>query len=59
VPVFPGVWDINYTPSQVQTLMRSWHNECGIVGGFMWIYDDFVRNGLAKKYASAINKGVK
>ena len=59
VPVFPGVWDKNYTPSQVQTVMRGWHKECGIIGGFMWIYDDFVGNGLAKKYASAINKGVK
>jgi hypothetical protein len=58
VPVFPGVWDKNYTPSQVETVMRKWHNECGIVGGFMWIYDDFVGNGLAKKYAGAINKGV-
>jgi hypothetical protein len=43
----------------VETVMRKWHNECGIVGGFMWIYDDFVGNGLAKKYAGAINKGVK
>ena len=59
VPVFPGVWDKNYTPSQVQTVMRGWHKECGIIGGFMWIYDDFVGNGLAKKYATAINKGVK
>ena len=59
VPVFPGVWDQNYTPSQVQTVMRGWHNQCGIIGGFMWIYDDFVGNGLAKKYASAINNGVK
>jgi hypothetical protein len=59
VPVFPGVWDKNYTPSQVQTVMKGWHNECGILGGFMWIYDDFVGNGLAKKYATAINKGVK
>jgi hypothetical protein len=59
VPVFPGLWDKNYTPSQVETKMRGWHNECGIIGGFMWIYDDFVGNGLAKKYATAINKGVK
>jgi hypothetical protein len=58
VPVFPGVWDKNYTPSQVQAVMRGWHKECGIIGGFMWIYDDFVGNGLAKKYATAINKGV-
>jgi len=59
VPVFPGVWDKNYTPSQVETVMRAWHNQCGIIGGFMWIYDDFVGNGLAKKYATAINQGVK
>jgi hypothetical protein len=59
VPVFPGVWDKNYKPSQVEMVMRGWHNECGIIGGFMWIYDDFVGNGLAKKYATAINKGVK
>jgi hypothetical protein len=59
VPVFPGVWDKNYTPGQVQTVMSGWHKECGILGGYMWIYDDFVGNGLAKKYATAINKGVK
>ena len=59
VPVFPGVWDKNYTPGQVQTLMSGWHKECGILGGYMWIYDDFVGNGFAKKYATAINKGVK
>jgi hypothetical protein len=59
VPVFPGLWDKNDTPSQVETIMRGWHKECGILGGFMWIYDDFVLNGEAKQYAAAINKGVK
>jgi hypothetical protein len=59
VPVFPGLWDKNDTPSQVETMMHDWHKECGILGGFMWIYDDFVGNGEAKKYAAAINKGVK
>jgi len=59
VPVFPGLWDKNDTPSQVKSIMSAWHKQCGIVGGFMWLYDDFVGNGLAKKYASAINKAVK
>ncbi|HEX8816304.1 MAG TPA: hypothetical protein VF753_12450 [Terriglobales bacterium] len=59
VPVLPGVWDKDYTPPQVESVMSSWHKECGILGGFMWIYDDFVLNGLAKKYATAINQGVK
>ena len=58
VPVFPGLWDLNDTPSQVQSIMTGWHNQCGIVGGFMWLYDDFVGNGLAAQYASAINTAV-
>ena len=59
VPVFPGLWDKDYTPSQVESIMRGWHKECDIIGGFVWIYDDFVGNGLAKKYATAINKAVR
>jgi hypothetical protein len=58
VPVFPGLWDKNDTPAQVQTIMTGWHDQCGIIGGFMWIYDDFVGNGLAKQYATAINNAV-
>jgi len=58
VPVFPGLWDHVDSPSQVQSLMSGWHSQCGISGGFMWIYDDFVGNGLAAKYARAIDDGV-
>jgi hypothetical protein len=58
VPVFPGLWDKNDTPAQVETIMSGWHNQCGIIGGFMWIYDDFVGNGLAAQYANAINTAV-
>jgi hypothetical protein len=58
VPVFPGLWDQDDTPSQVQSIMTGWHSQCGIVGGFMWLYDDFVGNGLAAQYATAINSAV-
>jgi hypothetical protein len=58
VPVFPGLWDLNDTPSQVESIMAGWHSQCGIVGGFMWLYDDFVGNGLAAQYAAAINTAV-
>jgi hypothetical protein len=58
VPVFPGLWDQYDTPSQVQTTMSGWHSECGIIGGFMWLYDDFVGTGEAAQYASAINTAV-
>ncbi len=58
VPVWPGLWDQDDTPSEVQSIMTGWHNECGINGGFMWLYDDFVGNGEAAQYASAINNAV-
>jgi hypothetical protein len=58
VAVFPGLWDQNDTPAQVQSIMTAWHNQCGITGGFMWLYDDFVGNGLVTQYAAAINKAV-
>ena len=58
VPVWPGLWDLDDTPSQVQSIMTGWHSQCGINGGFMWLYDDFVGNGLAAQYASAINDAV-
>jgi hypothetical protein len=58
VPVFPGLWDQDDTPAQVQTIMTGWHEQCGILGGFMWIYDDFVGTGLAAQYAAAINNAV-
>jgi len=58
VPVWPGLWDQDDTPSQVQSIMSGWHSECGINGGFMWLYDDFVGTGEAAQYASAINNAV-
>jgi hypothetical protein len=58
VPVFPGLWDQDDTPSQVQTTMTGWHDQCDIIGGFMWLYDDFVGTGEAAEYAAAINTAV-
>jgi len=57
VPVYPGLWDHVDSPTQVETRISGWHSQCGISGGFMWIYDDFVGNGLAAKYAQAIEVG--
>jgi hypothetical protein len=58
VPVWPGLWDLFDTPAQVESIMSGWNNQCGINGGFMWLYDDFVGNGLAAQYAAAINTAV-
>jgi hypothetical protein len=57
VPVLPGLWDRGDSPKSVQTRIAGWHSQCGISGGFMWIYDDFVGNGEAIKYAQAIEVG--
>jgi hypothetical protein len=58
VAVFPGLWDQDDTPAEVQSQMTSWHNQCGITGGFMWLYDDFDGTGLVAQYAAAINNAV-
>ena len=58
VPVWPGLWDQVDTPSQVQTIMSGWNSQCGINGGFLWLYDDIVGTGQAAQYASAINNAV-
>lgn len=59
VPVFPLVWDADDTPMQTYRQMNSWHTECGIVGGGIWLYDDLVGTGETRKYAKAVNRGVK
>jgi len=63
VPVFPGLWDSNYTPPAMQTKMASWKSQCGITGGFLWLYDDIAGrtyNGQnsTQAYATAINNAL-
>jgi hypothetical protein len=58
IPVYPGLWDANYSPSGVQTKMTGWKNQCGINGGFMWLYDDFKNTVKTQQYANAINTAV-
>jgi hypothetical protein len=58
VPVYPGLWDKVDTPAEVQSRIAGWHTQCGISGGFMWLYDDFVGTGQAAKYARAIDDAV-
>lgn len=58
VPVFPGLWDQGNTPGRVASRMKAWHSECGIIGGFMWLYDDFEGTGEAAKFAKSIDDAV-
>jgi len=63
VPVFPGISDQTsappyLTPIKTQAQMQSWHTQCGITGGWVWIFDQIAGTGAVKKYAHAITKGV-
>jgi hypothetical protein len=58
VPVWPGLWDQIDTPSQVQSIMTGWNSQCGINGGFLWLFDDIVGTPLVAQYATAINTAV-
>lgn len=66
--VDPGLWSKHGTgctagdsPSTVQTNMTNWKNTAGIVGGFIWLYDDIQAcwsSGTTAQYAAAINTAV-
>ncbi len=66
--VDPGLWcrhgsgcTAGDNPSSVQSKMSGWRSTAGIVGGFMWLYDDMLAcssQGTPAQYAAAINNGV-
>ncbi len=63
VPVFPGISDQSSAPPELSPLqtkaqMNSWHTQCGIIGGWVWIFDQIAGTNQVAKYAHAINVGV-
>ena len=64
VPVFPGISDQSsappfLSPIQTKAQMKTWHTQCGITGGWVWIFDQIQGTNQVKKYAKAIIKGTK
>jgi hypothetical protein len=67
MPVDPGLWSrhgsrcaAGDTPASVQRRMSAWRGSAGIVGGFIWLYDDIkacAGQGSAAAYAAAVNNG--
>jgi len=63
VPVYAGLWDADLTPREMQARLQDWKAQCGITGGFFWLYDDIAgktidgRNATAA-YADAIKNAV-
>jgi hypothetical protein len=63
VPVFPGLSDQHgappySSPAQAQTRLKAWHDQCGITGAWLWIYDEIDGTDLVKQYARAMRRGV-
>ena len=63
VPVYPGVSDQSSappdkTPLKAKAAVHHWHTQCGITGGWLWIYDQIAGTGQVRRYAHAITSGV-
>lgn len=63
VPVFPGISDQQaappyLTPAQTRAAMKAWHKQCGITGGWVWIFDQIAGTKQVRQYAHAIIRGV-
>jgi len=63
VPVFPGLSDQHsappfVTPAQAQAKLKTWHDQCGITGAWLWIFDQIAGTDLPKQYAHAMIRGV-
>ena len=66
--VNPGLWSLHGSacmqgdaPATVQSKMALWKTTAGIVGGFMWLYDDIQAcsaRATTAQYAQAINTAV-
>lgn len=55
INVMPGVED----GGSIGSKMASWNNQCGITGGWLWLYDDFFGNlNTVQSYASAISNNI-
>jgi hypothetical protein len=63
VPVYPGISDQTsappyLTPAQAKAAMHNWHTQCGITGGWLWIFDQIAGTDQVREYAHAIIRGV-
>jgi hypothetical protein len=63
VPVYPGISDQSsappyLSPTAAEAKMKGWHAQCGITGGWVWIFDQIAGTKQVKQYAHDITKGV-
>ncbi|MBV8798456.1 MAG: hypothetical protein JO208_01400 [Alphaproteobacteria bacterium] len=63
VPVYPGLSDQTSappysSPELAKQRLAAWHAQCGITGGWLWIFDQIKGTDLPKQYAHKMIKGV-
>jgi hypothetical protein len=63
VPVLPGISDQpsappDLSPAQAKAAFHNWHAQCGINGGWVWIFDQIAGTKAVHQYAHAILKVV-
>jgi hypothetical protein len=63
VPVYAGLSDQPSappfkSPTAAEAQLKTWHDQCGITGAWLWIYDQIKGTGQAKDYAKDMTKGV-
>ncbi|MEI9931179.1 MAG: hypothetical protein WDM89_11710 [Rhizomicrobium sp.] len=63
VPVYAGLSDQSSappysSPATAEAKLKSWHDQCGITGGWLWIFDQIAGTDQVKEYAKDMTKGV-
>lgn len=63
VPVFPGLSDQPSappykSPTAAEAQLKTWDDQCGISGAWLWIYDQIKGTKQVKQYARDMTKGV-
>jgi hypothetical protein len=63
VPVYPGLSDQPsappyLSPPEAKAKLKGWHQQCGITGAWLWIFDQIAGTKAVKQYAHDMNGGV-
>jgi hypothetical protein len=63
VPVYPGLSDQTSappykTPKAARETLANWHSQCGITGGWLWIFDQIAGTKQVVQYGHGMTKGV-
>jgi hypothetical protein len=63
VPVYPGLSDQTAappykSPQAAEAALKAWNKECGISGGWLWIFDQIAGTKAVGQYGRDMTKGV-